>query len=355
MAEELVKLFMEEMEKREEFWINKILQERKTMTEEMKNWKDLVMEEIREERKNAERVRREMVEEINRMKEDLVRMKEKEKGRMTVDAQNTQGKKKREVIDKDTMQTGNLEIEKIKEEVMEEMNKIKSDFQERIKNIQESCNNSICRTEEMKKGMDDWRKIRIESEENMKLQQEESESMAKRMEMVDKYRRRRNMIIKGIKENENENDEDLRKSVMEVLENRLKITGTKIAEYRRIGRKRDGQERAIRIEVAEIDSRKEIWKKKVLLKGSEIFIEWDLTWEERAKQWHERKRSRDERGKNRSGDEGDKERSKYERDNERDKLWTDRLEELSRWGRWFDEQRKIQRSNASGKERDIII
>ena len=72
-----------------------------------------------------------------------------------------------------------------------------------------------------------------------------------RIEWLEREIRKRNVVLQGVEENKNENEEQLVVKVKEVF-NRMNLTvlkETDITEVRRIGREREGFKRPILMEV----------------------------------------------------------------------------------------------------------
>jgi len=113
--------------------------------------------------------------------------------------------------------------------------------------------------------------------------------LERKWERKEKGDRRKNVVIKGVKEGE--------ASLKEKVEEVIKMLGieVKIEEIRRIeaGKKEKGSMIVVRVENEE--AKRNIVRNKWKLKGGDIWIEEDLTWEERRIKWRIREIARRER------------------------------------------------------------
>lgn len=95
-------------------------------------------------------------------------------------------------------------------------------------------------------------------------------------------KRKRNLIVKGVKEL-NEEEEGFRKNIGQIImEFGVEVT---IGEVRKLeaGRKEWGS--MVLVEVGSKKERRNVLESKSKLKGEEIWIEGDLTWRERRVKW----------------------------------------------------------------------
>jgi len=103
--------------------------------------------------------------------------------------------------------------------------------------------------------------------------------LERRYEIRERGERRRNLLMRGLKERE----EGMREEVEGVMK-RIGVE-VKVKEIRRIetGRKEKGNRTIVRVENE--DEKAKIMQNKWKLKGGELWIEDDLTWEERRIKW----------------------------------------------------------------------
>ena len=96
-----------------------------------------------------------------------------------------------------------------------------------------------------------------------------------RIEYLEREMRKINVVLQGVEEKKNENEEQLMVKVKEVF-NRMNLTilkETDIAEARRIGKEREGFKRPILMEVRTTNMKMEILRKNNKLRGTEIYVE----------------------------------------------------------------------------------
>lgn len=120
-----------------------------------------------------------------------------------------------------------------------------------------------------------------------------------RIEELEKQYREKKLIIHGIKEVTNENEETLEREIIKLM-GTLGVEMKKekdIVEVRRIGKQKDDRERPVLLEVMKNDKRREIFRKKKLLKGRNIWIVEDLPQQVRQQRRELTKIMQDEREK----------------------------------------------------------
>ncbi len=128
----------------------------------------------------------------------------------------------------------------------------------------------------------------------------------------EKYKRRKNIIIKGVTEIE-KNTAALQKNVLDLLNNKLKIkmNNCDIDNIFRLGEKKSNHyDRPIMLKLKSEKLRNEIFKKKFLLKGSKIFVDPDLPREVLKQQYIQRKKNR-KQPKNFANENGKTRRNSY--------------------------------------------
>ena len=101
------------------------------------------------------------------------------------------------------------------------------------------------------------------------------------LEYNDRSSRVKNIIIVGIAESSNEETEGV---VLDMLDQRLGLTDITITQVRRIGRKRSDHCRPILVSVGSLNDKRRIMVKRSQLAGSNIFINSDLTKDQREEE-----------------------------------------------------------------------
>jgi hypothetical protein len=99
-----------------------------------------------------------------------------------------------------------------------------------------------------------------------------------RIEQLEKQYREKKLIIHGIKEENNESVETLRRKIEDIMKN-IGVTRQNqndIVEVRRIGKQMERKDRPIQLEMLTVEKRNEIFRKKKQLKGRDIWIKEDL-------------------------------------------------------------------------------
>lgn len=162
------------------------------------------------------------------------------------------------------------EIETMKGQLREreeEWRREKEKMEDRIKRLEK-------RVEERKRGMGE------EKEENkgdgIKRKVKEIEE---KMERMERKERKKNIIIKGIIEEEKEAEEKFRRTMQEIG------VEVEIEKIRRLGKGKERERGAAIITMRSIEEKKQIMVKRKELKKRGIWIDNDLTWRERKMRW----------------------------------------------------------------------
>lgn len=121
---------------------------------------------------------------------------------------------------------------------------------------------------------------------------------------------RKNIIIHGIQQIENEKNLDSR--VTQILNERLQtnISADKIEQVYRLGRFNERKDIPIKVKFANYKDKEEVMKSRSMLKGTKIFINNDLPHELRMKEMEERKRKREQTLTSINNSNGERERSR---------------------------------------------
>jgi len=113
-------------------------------------------------------------------------------------------------------------------------------------------------------------------------------ALERKWERKERDGRRKNILIKGLKVGE----EELKERVEEILEG---VGGDiKVEEVKNIQAGKTEKGRLVVVRLMSEDMRRRVLRNKGKLKGGEIWIEEDLTWEERKKRWKIRRIAREE-------------------------------------------------------------
>jgi len=177
------------------------------------------------------------------------------------------------------------EMERIKEELRkreEVWNKEKKELKERIERMEQELKGFKMGEEKRERDGEEEEKReggrrRIGGEEEN--WRERVRKLERRCEIRERGERKRNLLIRGLKEGK----EGMREEVERVMK-RIGVE-VKVKEIRRIetGRKEIGSRAIVRVESE--DEKTRIMQNKWKLKGGELWIEDDLTWEERRIKW----------------------------------------------------------------------
>lgn len=186
------------------------------------------------------------------------------------------------------------EIVKIKREIAEE----RKEWQEERKRERESWEEERRREREKwekEKKMEqerrekEWDKERRNWEEEKKEIQDRVRELERKEEMRARKERRNNIVIRGVRWQER----NIEAEAEQFLKNELKVE-VMVRKARKVGER--GQESVTVVEIGEWEKKKEIMeKKKNLSKG--VYIDDDLTREEREVQKKLRDRAREEKGR----------------------------------------------------------
>jgi len=184
-----------------------------------------------------------------------------------------------------------MEVEKMKEELRvreERWNKEREEIRRRIERIEQEIvglktekKEGEKRNEEMTggkgrgvsngKGVEEWK--------------ERVKQLERRWELKERGDRRRNLIVKGLKGGKG----NMKEQVEDVIKGLGMRVEEKVEEVRRIeGGKREKGDMVI-VKMATKEAKREIMANKWRLRGKEIWIEEDLTWEERRINWRARR------------------------------------------------------------------
>lgn len=121
-----------------------------------------------------------------------------------------------------------------------------------------------------------------EEQENEILNlQETVKTQSEQINMFEKLIKKCNIIMKGVKETLDEKPQEIMSKTVAIINNNLnldtKLIVDDLVEVRRLGVKEEGKDRAILMQLKSVDKKQEINKKRYQFKGSNIFIENDLT------------------------------------------------------------------------------
>ena len=150
------------------------------------------------------------------------------------------------------------------------------------------------------------------------------------MEGKERMKRKRNIIIKGVKVGSGTGEEEVKNLMRDIG------AQVRVEEVRKLAGKKEGKGSILLVKIGSEQERKEVLEKK-RLKGREERIEKDLTWREKERRWLIEQRSWEEKKKGSVVWVG------------RDRLWING--ELWCWDEDLDELREGGRSQErSGKE-----
>ena len=194
-----------------------------------------------------------------------------------------QNRKKKFCLDeegKSEEETSNNEILK---KILEKMNNLEKKFESFEQRIDRDNEERKRDFNLFKEELAENRKGIENIEKEMELLREKVKIQGEKLMMREKEERRKNIIIKGLKEEEGEGRDTAytKKEVENFLEEKLGLKDIKIQNTSRIGRKRDNSDRPILVTFPEL---KEKWKVSDIrnkLKGTNIFIDDDYDYETR--------------------------------------------------------------------------
>lgn len=138
---------------------------------------------------------------------------------------------------------------------------------------------------EVRKLMEEERRVRLEMEKELEIWMLRVRELEARIARMENGERMKNIIIKGIPEEENENQKITEGAVKRILKDQMKIKEVRADNISRIGRKIDGRNRPILVRCADIEEKKRILAERTKLKGTRIFLEDDLPYWMREKRW----------------------------------------------------------------------
>lgn len=165
-------------------------------------------------------------------------------------------------------------------------------------------NNNRELKEEIQFLKEELKKDRQEREEEKKRWREEVDGLRKELKSVknqiqrmERKDREKKIVIKGMEENES--GEKTGEIVEEMLKKDLNLSGIRIGKTERIGAKVRGRIRPILVELERMDDKINVMKSKKKLKGTRIYLDDDMTREERERKkkllkmmWVERNRNK---------------------------------------------------------------
>lgn len=171
-------------------------------------------------------------------------------------------------------------LEEIKKELKDEFNKNHADLKADITKINEEFQKA---KREWDKKAEVWQKEKIDMGNRIK-------NLEERLERQDREKRRNNLVIKGVKRDENQIEEQ----VEQLIKDKLKLS-TKVKKGYTVKAKDDKQ--IIIVEMNSWEHKKDIMIRKGLLQSTNIWIENDLTFEESKIQAQLRKVMQEEKDK----------------------------------------------------------
>ncbi|XP_032688392.1 golgin subfamily A member 6-like protein 6 [Odontomachus brunneus] len=184
-----------------------------------------------------------------------------------------------------------MEVEEIKEELREReerWNKEREEVKGRIEKLERELEGwkwERKEGEEKRKGTSEKEGGGFKGVREMQEWEDRVKRLKKRWEMKEKGDRRQNLFLKGVKGGEG----DMKERVEGILKELGVGVKGKIDEVRKIeaGRKEKGEMVIVRMTSEEVKRR--ILESKWKLKGKDVWIEEDLTWEERRIRWNARR------------------------------------------------------------------
>lgn len=151
--------------------------------------------------------------------------------------------------------------------------------------------------EELKKDREEREAEKNRWMEEVNYLKNELKNVKNQIQRLEKKEREKNIVIKGLKETENE--EKTGEIVEEMLKKDLNLSDIRIRKVERIGAKISGRTRPIIIALENKEDKLTILKCKKKLKGTTIYLDDDLTREERERKkkllrivWEERKKNK---------------------------------------------------------------
>lgn len=131
----------------------------------------------------------------------------------------------------------------------------------------------------IKKNREDLEKMARE----MSLLKEEVELEKRRRVSREEWERKRNIIVKGMKEETSESGEETKKILEDFFGKKLAIQDITVEKATRLGKKLAGKSRNIKVSFANIEERQKVFTNKSKLRGTNIYLEPDYTFETRQR------------------------------------------------------------------------
>jgi len=195
-----------------------------------------------------------------------------------------------------------MEVEKMKEELRareERWNKEREELRRRIERIEQEIEGLRIGRKEGEKSNEEaagGKGRGLSGGREVDEWKEKVKQLERRWEMKERGERRRNLIVKGMKGGEGSMKERVEKVIKGLG---VRVEG-KVEDVRRIdGGKREKGDMVI-VKMATKEAKREVMVNKWRLKGKEIWIEEDLTWEERRINWRARRVALERGGKGNS-------------------------------------------------------
>ncbi len=114
-----------------------------------------------------------------------------------------------------------------------------------------------------------------------KLKENDDKSKKEIAEKVERYKREKNIVISNLQEDEVEETDDLLMKANDIFE-KMGIHGIEVDDIYRLGkRKNNGKPRPLLVKLIRNYQKRSVMKEKKKLKGEKIYINEDLTFEER--------------------------------------------------------------------------
>lgn len=175
-------------------------------------------------------------------------------------------------------------------EILEEMKWIRRENKETNKKLDELTGKM---DEEREKKERELASLRAEMEEL----REQIADCKRREERREKHERRLNIIVRGIKEEEQENNNGTKEKISKIINEQLGLGNVRVECAERLGRKSGDRIRLVKAKLANELEKNEIMKNKFKLKNTPIFVGDDLTYEQREGRRHLREKMAEARAK----------------------------------------------------------
>ena len=105
--------------------------------------------------------------------------------------------------------------------------------------------------------------------------QNQEKEINEKIDLIDDRSRKPNLILSGIPEIKEENNEQCHKKMQDILKEKLEIPNPDLMSAYRIGKPEIGKHRDVLVKFNKIEQRDRILKKKKTLKGQQLFIKED--------------------------------------------------------------------------------